>query len=67
MFPLIVSLLSLVLVVVLLSKWVTAWLRLRHIPGPFSASFSNLWLAWHARRGTLPWAIKDATDKYGKL
>lgn len=67
MFPLIVSLLSLVLVVVLLSKWVTAWLRLRHLPGPFWASFSNLWLAWHARRGTLPWAIKEATDKYGPL
>ncbi|KAJ5910833.1 Cytochrome P450 [Penicillium subrubescens] len=44
-----------------------AWRRLRHIPGPFLASFSNLWLVWHAWRGTLPWAIKDATDQYGSL
>jgi hypothetical protein len=44
-----------------------AWRRLKHIPGPFWASFSNLWLAWHAYRGTLPWAIKDASDKYGSI
>ncbi|KAJ5602705.1 Cytochrome P450 [Penicillium hordei] len=44
-----------------------AWSRLSHIPGPPLASFSNLWLVWHAYRGTLPWAIKDATDKYGSL
>ena len=53
------------LVAVYLTKWFWAWRRLQHIPGPFWASFSNVWLAWHARRGTLPFAIKDATDKYG--
>jgi len=56
---------SLILAVVFFMKWFWAWRRLDHIPGPFWASFSNLWLAWHARRGTLPFAIKEATDKYG--
>ncbi|GFG26524.1 pisatin demethylase [Aspergillus udagawae] len=53
--------------VVSLAQRFIAWRRLSHIPGPFFASFSNLWLAWHAHRGTLPWAIKDVTDKYGPL
>jgi hypothetical protein len=56
-----------ILFAALLQQRVTVWLRLRHVPGPFWASFSNLWLAWHARRGTLPWAIKEATDRYGKF
>lgn len=41
------------------------WYRLSHIPGPFWASFSSLWMVKVTLEGRAPEAWKQATDKYG--
>lgn len=41
------------------------WYRLSHIPGPFWASFSSLWMVKVTLEGRAPEAWKEATDKYG--
>lgn len=43
------------------------WYRLSHIPGPFWAAFSKYWMVTTSLRGRQPTAIKEVTDKYGKL
>ncbi|KAI0449568.1 pisatin demethylase [Xylaria acuta] len=43
------------------------WYRLRHIPGPFLAKFSYLWLARTAQGGRLYYAHRDLCKKYGPL
>ncbi|KAI5194696.1 cytochrome p450 benzoate 4-monooxygenase [Aureobasidium subglaciale] len=45
----------------------TTYKALHHIPGPFLAKFSNIWLAYHARRGQKFAAVDEAHSKYGKL
>lgn len=45
----------------------TTWYRLRHIPGPFLASFSYLWLARVAKSGRQFWIYRDMYKKYGPL
>ncbi|KAK8083742.1 Fumagillin dodecapentaenoate synthase [Apiospora saccharicola] len=46
---------------------VVTWHRLRHIPGPFLASFSYLWLA-KVTRSTRQWHIyRDLPQRYGLL
>ncbi|KAK7923377.1 Fumagillin dodecapentaenoate synthase [Apiospora marii] len=46
---------------------VVTWRRLRHIPGPFLASFSYLWLA-KVTRSTRQWHIyRDLPRQYGPL
>jgi hypothetical protein len=44
-----------------------AWYRLRHIPGPFLASFSYLWGAIHVRRGRMQRTLYDTQRRYGPL
>ncbi|RYP26778.1 hypothetical protein DL767_007910 [Monosporascus sp. MG133] len=44
-----------------------SWYRLRHIPGPFLASVSYLWLARVARGGRQFWVYRDMRGKYGPL
>ncbi|KAJ8130172.1 hypothetical protein O1611_g3455 [Lasiodiplodia mahajangana] len=44
-----------------------SWYRLRHIPGPFLAKFSYLWLAQVARGGRQYYAYRDLGKKYGPL
>ncbi|KAI1091083.1 cytochrome P450 [Rostrohypoxylon terebratum] len=46
---------------------VYSWYRLRHVPGPFLASFSYLWLAWYALSGTQLEIIAYIGKKYGSL
>ncbi|XXG95666.1 hypothetical protein Hte_001935 [Hypoxylon texense] len=46
---------------------VYSWYRLRHVPGPFLASFSYLWLARRAYGGTQLEDYALATRKYGSL
>jgi hypothetical protein len=41
--------------------------RLRSIPGPFLAAFSNLWLMYQCRRGQRYRAVDDAHKKYGPV
>ncbi|KAI1395877.1 BcABA1, cytochrome P450 monooxygenase [Hypoxylon fuscum] len=45
----------------------TTWYRLRHVPGPFLASFSYLWLANVAKSGRQFWIYRDMYKKYGPL
>lgn len=44
-----------------------AWRRLRHIPGPFLASFSYIWIGRIAFRGGLNETYRDIGEKYGQL
>ncbi|KAI2469670.1 cytochrome P450 [Annulohypoxylon bovei var. microspora] len=46
---------------------VYSWYRLCHVPGPFLASFSYLWLAWYALSGKQLEIIDDVGKKYGSL
>ncbi|KAI1365548.1 pisatin demethylase [Xylaria arbuscula] len=46
---------------------VTTWYRLRHIPGPFLAKFSYLWLGRTAQAGQNYWVYRDLCKKYGPL
>lgn len=41
------------------------WYRLSHIPGPFLASISGLWMIKVTLAGTAPDTLKGVTDKYG--
>ncbi|CEI70900.1 hypothetical protein FVEN_g9720 [Fusarium venenatum] len=44
-----------------------AWYRLSHVPGPFFASFSRLWLLRASMRAQQPMEIQAANEKYGSL
>src|ERR1700756_2838950 len=46
---------------------VRSYRRLRHIPGPILASFSNLWWIRAAISGQGHLALADACTKYGKM
>lgn len=46
---------------------VVAWYKLRHIPGPFTTSFSNIWAAWAAYTGRVHLIIDAEQKKYGKV
>ncbi|KAI0888215.1 cytochrome P450 [Annulohypoxylon maeteangense] len=46
---------------------VYSWYRLRHVPGPFLASFSYLWLAYYALSGKQLEIIDYIGKKYGSL
>ncbi|KAI0195845.1 pisatin demethylase [Xylaria flabelliformis] len=46
---------------------VSTWYRLRHIPGPFLAKFSYLWLARTSQGGRLYYFHRDLCKKYGPL
>lgn len=50
----------------LISSAVT-WYRLRHIPGPFLAKFSYLWLAQTAQGARQYYIYRDLCKKYGPL
>ena len=43
------------------------YLRLRHIPGPFAASLTNLWLLTKMRRGSWREAMIQLDRKYGPV
>ncbi|KAI1171599.1 cytochrome P450 [Nemania sp. FL0916] len=46
---------------------VTAWHKLRHIPGPFLASFSHLWVARAVFSGRIPYIVNAEQEKYGAV
>ncbi|KAI0521295.1 cytochrome P450 [Xylaria bambusicola] len=46
---------------------VVAWYKLRHIPGPFLASFNNIWGFWAICTGQSNQIIADAQKKYGRV
>lgn len=45
----------------------TSYWRLRHIPGPFLASFSKLWLLKWVIRAELHIGLFEACEKYGPI
>ncbi|KAI8633571.1 cytochrome p450 benzoate 4-monooxygenase [Xylariaceae sp. FL1651] len=45
----------------------TTYRHLRHLPGPFVAKFSNIWLALGARNGQKYAWVHAAHQKYGKV
>ncbi|RGP74483.1 pisatin demethylase [Fusarium longipes] len=44
-----------------------SWYRLRHIPGPWLAGFSYIWVGWTAYKGKQHEAFVDVDKKYGSL
>ncbi|TVY75669.1 Cytochrome P450 monooxygenase [Lachnellula suecica] len=44
-----------------------AWYRLRHIKGPFLASFSKLWLIRTVSSGNMHWECAKVCETYGSL
>ncbi|RDW68159.1 hypothetical protein BP6252_09555 [Coleophoma cylindrospora] len=50
-----------------LAQALRAWFRLRHVHGPFSASFSNFWLIRHVSAGVMHLDLAEVCEKYGSL
>ncbi|KAI1112312.1 cytochrome P450 [Nemania sp. NC0429] len=46
---------------------VVAWHKLRHIPGPFTTSFSYMWTAWAAYSGRVHLIMDAQQKKYGDI
>lgn len=51
----------------LIVSTIHSWYRLRHVPGPWLASFSYLWLIRNAVKGIQLEAFKTASKEYGSL
>jgi len=43
-----------------------AWYRLCHVPGPFGAGFTRLWMFRGSMRAQQPMEIQAAIEKYGR-
>jgi hypothetical protein len=43
------------------------WLRLRHIPGPFTAGISEFWLIRHTQGGRIHMDTAEACETYGAI
>ncbi|RSL52120.1 hypothetical protein CEP53_008193 [Fusarium sp. AF-6] len=55
------------LAVLFLVDSLRSWYRLSHVPGPFWAGFSKAWMVRQSLKGTQPYAIQAANEKYGSL
>ncbi|KAF5684573.1 pisatin demethylase (cytochrome P450) [Fusarium circinatum] len=55
------------LVVLFVADTLRTWYRLSHVPGPFWAGFSKAWMVRQSFKGTQPYAIQQANEKYGSL
>lgn len=44
---------------------VRSYARLSHIPGPFWAGWTDLWLIWAQMSGRISFILADANTKYG--
>ena len=55
------------LIAIFIIGTIRSWLRLRHIPGPFSARFFGLWLLRHSLGGRLALVTAEGAEKYGLL
>ena len=48
------------------ARTIQVWYRMSHIPGPFVAGFSRLWLVKQSLYRRQADALKEVNDKYGK-
>ncbi|KAK3367685.1 cytochrome P450 family protein [Podospora didyma] len=55
------------LLVYIVALRITAWNRLRHIPGPFGVGWSKLWIFRHTFAGNLCLVTKAVCEKYGPI
>ena len=55
------------LVVCLIIQRVRGYARMRHIPGPFWAGWTDLWLIYTQLSGRMCFILADANKKYGTL
>ena len=51
----------------LVGQSVYAWLRLRHIKGPWHAAWSQLWLIDSVASGNMHWKYAKVCEKYGTI
>jgi len=65
--PYTLLLIPLYLAVYYILPYLTTYSYLSSIPGPVTAKFSNIWLAFSARRGQKFAAVDWAHRKYGKI
>lgn len=49
------------------SRLISNWLKLRHVPGPLLAAISDLWRAFHQCRGTLRATLENLHEEYGPV
>lgn len=60
------SVIGILLVTVVVLLWVRSWNRLRHVPGPFIAGWSKLWMLFNTMGGRMHLVVEEAGEKYGK-
>ncbi|SPO05194.1 related to pisatin demethylase [Cephalotrichum gorgonifer] len=58
---------GILLTLYLVGSWVLEWHRLRHIKGPFLASFSYFWILRTIASGRQGETFRGVSDKYGPL
>lgn len=61
-----IALFSVTLIAYLFNAW-HEWRRLSHVPGPFSASSSKLWMAFQSFKRRQPYTFKEANERHGAL
>ncbi|KAF6800164.1 benzoate 4-monooxygenase cytochrome P450 [Colletotrichum musicola] len=62
--PTVVAFICVLLLYLIVSK-VRSHARLKHIPGPAIAGWTDGWLMRHTLGGSLPFTLKDAHKKHG--
>lgn len=55
------------LVILFVADTLRVWYRLSHVPGPFLAGFSKVWMVKESFKGQQPYAIQKANEKYGGM
>ncbi len=55
----------LALLVWLLVGRIRLFLRLRHVPGPFLAGWTDLWIIWAQLSGRMNFILADAVARHG--
>jgi hypothetical protein len=55
------------LVILFVADTLRVWYRLSHVPGPFLAGFSKVWMVKESFKGEQPYAIQKVNEKYGLI
>ncbi|KAI2638910.1 cytochrome P450 [Hypomontagnella submonticulosa] len=66
-FSFIIPLVTGLLLLSLVYSRVVAWYRLRHVDGPWLASFTYLWMLWITIKGRQSISYRETIQKYGPL